>query len=86
MKRSCLALAALAALVLLPATRAVAAPVLAHTDNVRTSSVIPPEYCFGVFGEDYEKYLCSDGSGARLPGGLVRGLGAPPPATCPPTC
>ncbi|MBV8462648.1 MAG: hypothetical protein JO368_05095 [Acidimicrobiales bacterium] len=66
MKRSCLALAALAALLLLPAARAVAVPAPAvHTDGQRTSEVIPPEYCFGVFGEDYEKYLCSDGSGAH---------------------
>ena len=65
MKRSCLALAALAALVLIPVTRAAAVPAPAHTDGVHTSSVIPPEYCFGVFGEDYEKYLCSDGSGAH---------------------
>jgi len=65
MKRSCLALAALAALLLIPATRAVAVPVPAHTDGARTSSVIPPEYCFGVFGQDYERLLCSDGSGAH---------------------
>jgi hypothetical protein len=63
MKRSCLALAALAALVLLPATRAVAVPAPAHAHSV-VSSVIPPEYCFAIFGEDYERYLCSDGSGA----------------------
>ena len=64
MKRSCLALAALAALLLLPVARAAAAPAPAHAGAV-VSSVIPPEYCFGVFGEDYEKYLCSDGSGAH---------------------
>ena len=64
MKRSCLALAALAAVLLLPVARAVAAPAPAHAGSV-VSSVIPPEYCFGVFGEDYEKYLCSDGSGAH---------------------
>jgi hypothetical protein len=64
MKRSCLALAALAAVLLVPLTRAVAAPAPAHAGSV-VSSVIPPEYCFGVFGEDYEKYLCSDGSGAH---------------------
>jgi len=64
MKRSCLALAALAALMLIPFTRAVAGPAPAHAGSV-VSSVIPPEYCFGVFGEDYEKYLCSDGSGAH---------------------
>jgi len=65
MKRSCLALAALAALLLLPATRAVAVPVPAHTDGTRTSEVIPPEYCFGVFGQDYERYLCSNGEGGH---------------------
>jgi hypothetical protein len=64
MKRSCLALAALAAVLLVPLTRAVTAPAPAHAGSV-VSSVIPPEYCFGVFGEDYEKYLCSDGSGAH---------------------
>jgi len=65
MKRSCLALAALAAVLLIPVTRAAAVPAAAHTDGAHISSVIPPEYCFGVFGEDYEKYLCSDGSGAH---------------------
>ena len=65
MKRSYLTLAALAALLVLPAARAVAGPAPAHTNGVHVSSVIPPEYCFGVFGEDYEKYLCSDGSGAH---------------------
>ena len=64
MKRSCLTLAALGALLLVPAARAVAAPVPTHAGSV-VSSVIPPEYCFAVFGEDYEKYLCSDGSGAH---------------------
>jgi hypothetical protein len=65
MKRSCLTLAGLAALLLIPVTHHVATPAPGHADGPRVSSVIPPEYCFGVFGEDYEKYLCSDGSGAR---------------------
>lgn len=64
MKRSCLALAALAAVLLVPITRAVAVPAAAHHGGA-VSSVIPPEYCFAVFGEDYERYLCSDGSGAH---------------------
>ena len=64
MKRSCLALAALAAVLLVPITRAASpAPAVHHGGAV--SSVIPPEYCFAVFGEDYERYLCSDGSGAH---------------------
>jgi hypothetical protein len=65
MKRSCLALAALAAVLLVPVTGAVAAPAAAVHHGGVVSSVIPPEYCFAVFGEDYEKYLCSDGSGAH---------------------
>jgi hypothetical protein len=65
MKRSCLTLAALGALLLVPAAiRAVAVPAPAHAGSV-VSSVIPPEYCFAVFGQDYERYLCSDGSGAH---------------------
>ena len=60
MKRSCLGLAALAALLLVPLTRAVAVPTPAHAGSV-TGSVIPPEYCFGVFGSDYERLLCSNG-------------------------
>ena len=64
-KRTCLTLAALAALLLVPAARAVAVPASAHAQGGVVSSVIPPEYCFAVFGEDYEKYLCSDGSGAH---------------------
>ena len=64
MKRFCVALAALAAVLLVPAARAVAVPAAAHAGSV-VSSVIPPEYCFAVFGEDYERYLCSDGSGAH---------------------
>jgi hypothetical protein len=65
MKRSCLALAALAAVLLVPVTRAVAVPAPAAHHAGAVSSVIPPEYCFAVFGQDYEKYLCSDGSGAH---------------------
>ncbi len=65
MKRFCVALAALAAVLLVPAARAVAVPAAAHAQGGVVSSVIPPEYCFAVLGEDYERYLCSDGSGAR---------------------
>jgi hypothetical protein len=65
MKRSCLTLAALAAVLVFPIARAAAAPAPAHTNGAPTSSVIPPEYCFAIFGEDYEKFLCSDGSGAH---------------------
>jgi len=64
MKRTFLTLAALAAVMLVPVARAVAAPAPAHAGSV-VGSVIPPEYCFAVFGQDYERYLCSDGSGAH---------------------
>jgi hypothetical protein len=63
MKRSCLALAALAALLLIPATHAVAVPATGHSDGQRTSEVIPPEYCLGVLGSDWERLVCSDGKG-----------------------
>jgi hypothetical protein len=65
MKRSCLTLAALGALLLVPAARAVAVPAPAHAQGDVVSSIIPPEYCFAVFGQDYEKFLCSDGSGTH---------------------
>ncbi len=66
MKRSCLTLAALAATMLVPAAGAVAVPAPAHAHGGVVSSIIPPEYCFAVFGQDYEKFLCSDGSGGGL--------------------
>ena len=66
MKRSAITLAALGALLLLPAARAVAVPAPAHTDNARTSTVIPPEYCFGVLGSDWERIFCSDGPNPGL--------------------
>ena len=65
MKRYCIGLAALAALLLVPITRAVAAPVPAHHGNV-VSTVIPPEYCLGVLGSDWERIFCSDGPNPGL--------------------
>jgi hypothetical protein len=63
MKRSCLTLAALAALLLIPVTHGPAAPAAVHTDGQRTSEIIPPQYCLGVLGSDWERIFCSDGKG-----------------------
>ena len=65
MKRSAITLAALGALLVLPAARAVAAPVTAHHGSV-VSTVIPPEYCLGVLGSDWERIFCSDGPNPGL--------------------